>query len=109
MHINKLEPPYDKNGNVTPVTGINPTTTSKLSSVCRTNSIIRPKDKYFPNKSLVCNDTFIILENKVTVQFQCGGRRPLFEEVAEPESDLFPSAVLPPGRIRNVAGFDLGE
>ena len=28
--INKLEPPYDKNGNVTPVTGINPTTTIKF-------------------------------------------------------------------------------
>lgn len=29
--ISKLEPPYDKNGRVTPVTGIKPTTTIKLS------------------------------------------------------------------------------
>lgn len=31
--INRLEPPYDKNGNVTPVTGINPITTDKFNIV----------------------------------------------------------------------------
>ena len=29
--INRLDPPYDKNGSVTPVTGINPTTTIRFS------------------------------------------------------------------------------
>ena len=29
--INKLEPPYDKNGKVTPVTGIRPITTHKFN------------------------------------------------------------------------------
>ena len=31
--INKLLPPYKKKGSVTPVTGIKPTTTAKLSRV----------------------------------------------------------------------------
>ena len=29
--ISRLEPPYERNGRVTPVTGISPTTTLKLS------------------------------------------------------------------------------
>ena len=33
MDTNKLEPPYDKKGSVTPVTGIRPTTTIKFSMV----------------------------------------------------------------------------
>ena len=59
--VNKLDPPYDKNGKVTPVTGIKPTTTSRFSKVCKTNSIIKPKDKYLPNKSLVHSDNLITL------------------------------------------------
>ena len=31
----------DKNGKVTPVTGINPTTTNKFNNVCKTNSKIK--------------------------------------------------------------------
>ena len=31
--ISKLEPPYDKNGSVTPVTGIKPITTDKFNIV----------------------------------------------------------------------------
>ena len=33
IEIRRLEPPYDKNGRVTPVTGIKPTTTIKLRIV----------------------------------------------------------------------------
>ena len=33
MDTNKLDPPYDKKGRVTPVTGIRPTTTIKFNRV----------------------------------------------------------------------------
>ena len=59
MLINKLLPPYDKNGKVTPVTGIKPTTTIKFKRAWAINANDKPKDKYFKNKSLCFIDIFI--------------------------------------------------
>ena len=50
-----------KNGKVTPVTGIRPTTTSKFKRVCKISSRIKPKAKYFPNKSLVSKEILTTL------------------------------------------------
>ena len=56
--IKRLDPPYDKNGNVTPVTGINPTTTIKFNKVWKAiwNVIVNAKN--FPNLS----DVFLAIE-----------------------------------------------
>ena len=59
------DPPYDKNGRVTPVTGINPTTTDKFIIVWNINWKVIPKDKYFENKSVVFKDIFILLDNNI--------------------------------------------
>ena len=48
--INKLLPPYDKKGKVTPVTGINPITTERLSIAWTMIWKTRPKDKYLLNE-----------------------------------------------------------
>ena len=61
MLTKRLLPPYDKNGKVTPVTGINPTTTIRFSMVWKARPNIMPKDKYLENKSLVFKDVFIPL------------------------------------------------
>ena len=53
---NKDDPPYDKNGNVTPVTGMTLITTIKLSKAWIIRPKANPKDKYFPNKSLHSKD-----------------------------------------------------
>ena len=45
--MNKLLPPYDKNGSVTPVTGINPITTDKFKIAWSNIWKVKPKDKYF--------------------------------------------------------------
>ena len=50
---NRLLPPYDKNGRVTPVTGIIPVTTIRFKHVWNININERPNTKYFPNKSVV--------------------------------------------------------
>ena len=47
--IKRLLPPYDKNGSVTPVTGINPITTERFKMVWIMIWNIKPKDKYLPN------------------------------------------------------------
>ena len=49
--ISKLDPPYDRKGRVTPVTGISPITTHKFKIVWKESINVIPKDKYFPNRS----------------------------------------------------------
>ena len=51
MDTNKDEPPYDKNGSVTPVTGINPTTTIKFKIVWKAILKVIPYAKYLENLS----------------------------------------------------------
>ena len=60
--IIKLLPPYEKNGSVTPVTGINPTTTDKFKIVWNANWKIIPNDKNFANISLELTDILIVLK-----------------------------------------------
>ena len=52
------EPPYDRKGRVTPVTGIKPTTTIRFSIVWKDSEKIKPKDKYFAKLSFCLIDTF---------------------------------------------------
>ena len=42
----KLEPPYDRNGRVTPVTGISPTTTIRFRIVWNARENVSPNDRY---------------------------------------------------------------
>ena len=70
--IIKLEPPYDKKGSVTPVTGINPTTTIKLRSAWKENWNVIPKARYLENKFLECitilkHDIMISKNSVVTI------------------------------------------
>lgn len=70
--MSKLEPPYDKNGSVTPVTGIRPTTTIKLREAWNAIPKVIPNAKYLPNKSgqfLAILNPFIIIvkNNDVTI------------------------------------------
>ena len=51
IDTSKLEPPYDKNGRVTPVTGIKPTTTIRFKIVWNAREKVRPKDKYLAKLS----------------------------------------------------------
>ena len=59
--INNELPPYDKKGNVTPVTGISPTTTLKFKIDWKAIENAIEKDKYFENRSLDLIDIIIIL------------------------------------------------
>lgn len=45
IDTSKLDPPYDKNGSVTPVTGINPITTMRFNIVWKAILNDIPKDK----------------------------------------------------------------
>ena len=49
--INKLLPPYDKNGNVIPVVGIVPVTTKIFNITWRIRPNDKPNERYFLNKS----------------------------------------------------------
>ena len=51
--IIKLEPPYERKGRVTPVTGIKPTTTIKLRRAWKAKPNVIPKAKNLPNLSSV--------------------------------------------------------
>lgn len=51
IDTSKLDPPYDKKGSVTPVTGISPTTTIKFRIVWKANEKIIPKDRYLAKLS----------------------------------------------------------
>lgn len=53
------EPPYERNGKVTPVTGTSPTTTARFKIACKIMPKDKPNTKYFPNKSLVLKNIFI--------------------------------------------------
>ena len=70
MLIKSELPPYDRNGSVTPVTGINPITTIRFINVWNINWNSIPNDKYLENKSFVLVDIFIplykIIKNKPT-------------------------------------------
>lgn len=70
MLINKELPPYDKNGRVTPVTGIIPITTIKFINVWNIIWKSIPKDRYFEKVSFVWVDIFIprikIIEKRPT-------------------------------------------
>ena len=67
--INRLLPPYDRKGRVTPVTGISPTTTIRLSIVWNDNPKVIPKARYLPNESshfiAILNPDIMIIRNKV--------------------------------------------
>ena len=47
----RLEPPYDKKGRVTPVTGIRPTTTIRFRIVWNANEKISPNERYLAKLS----------------------------------------------------------
>ena len=70
IDISNELPPYDKNGSVTPVTGIRPITTIRFISVWNIIWKSIPNDKYFEKVSFVWVDIFIplikIIENKPT-------------------------------------------
>ena len=61
--ISKLDPPYERNGNVTPVTGINPTTTIKFNTVWKAIWNVIPNAKYLPKRSLL----FLAILNPVNM------------------------------------------
>ena len=56
IDTSRLEPPYDKNGSVTPVTGINPTTTIKFRIVWKASENVNPNDKYFHQLNYLENE-----------------------------------------------------
>ena len=51
IETSKLEPPYDKKGSVTPVTGIKPTTTIRFNIAWNAKLKVMPKARYFGNLS----------------------------------------------------------
>ena len=57
--ISKLDPPYERNGKVTPVTGIKPTTTQRFNIAWNIIWKVRPNIKYFLNKLSSFNANFI--------------------------------------------------
>ena len=57
----RLDPPYDKKGRVTPVTGIKPMTTDRFIVTWTNSWKVRPKDRYFRNKSSCFRDIFKLL------------------------------------------------
>ena len=63
--IIKLDPPYERNGSVTPVIGTKPTTTDKFKIVWKASWNVIPNDKYLPNRLLQFNDILIHLLNIV--------------------------------------------
>ena len=73
MVINRLLPPYERNGRVTPVTGIKPTTTIRFNIAWKARPNVIPNDRYFPNKSSVFiailkPDTIIVMNNVATIK-----------------------------------------
>ena len=66
--VRRLEPPYDKKGKVTPVTGIKPITTDKFIITCTINWKVKPKAKYLGNFSvclkLIFKQNIKRMENK---------------------------------------------
>lgn len=67
--INRLLPPYDKKGSVTPVTGISPITTERFNIVWKAIPNVIPKAVYFPNKSsqfiAILKPRYIIVMNRL--------------------------------------------
>lgn len=59
IETSKLDPPYERKGKVTPVTGINPTTTAKFKMACKIIPKDSPKTKYLPKRSLVLKNIFM--------------------------------------------------
>ena len=57
IDTSRLEPPYDKNGSVTPVTGISPTTTIRFRMVWNARENTNPNDKYLAKLSFCLIDT----------------------------------------------------
>lgn len=51
IETRRLDPPYDKNGRVTPVTGIRPTTTIRFRIVWKAREKVNPNDKYLAKLS----------------------------------------------------------
>lgn len=51
MDTKRLDPPYDKKGRVTPVTGIRPTTTIRFRIVWKAREKDIPNERYFANLS----------------------------------------------------------
>ena len=54
----RLEPPYDRNGRVTPVTGIRPTTTIRFKIVWNARENVNPNDRYLAKLSSCLIDIF---------------------------------------------------
>lgn len=50
--VRRLDPPYDKKGKVTPVTGIKPITTDKFIITWTINWNVKPKARYLGNLSV---------------------------------------------------------
>lgn len=59
IETSRLEPPYDKNGKVTPVTGTRPTTTARFKTACNIIPNDKPKTKYLPKRSSVLKKILI--------------------------------------------------
>ena len=51
IDIRRLEPPYERKGRVTPVTGMRPTTTIRFKIVWNEKLKVIPKAKYFEKLS----------------------------------------------------------
>lgn len=70
IEMSKELPPYDRNGSVTPVTGIIPITTIRFINVWNIIWKSIPNDRYFEKVSLVWVDIFIprikMIENSPT-------------------------------------------
>ena len=56
----KLDPPYERNGKVTPVTGINPITTDIFKTDCNIKVIPIPALKYLANRFVCLKEILII-------------------------------------------------
>ena len=71
IDTSRLDPPYDKKGRVTPVTGISPTTTIRLRIVWNAIENVNPNDRYFAKLSScfmdVLNPLYIIVMNRVDI------------------------------------------
>ena len=69
IDTSRLEPPYDRKGSVTPVTGISPTTTIRFNIVWNASEKVSPNDRYFAKLSVcfidVIRPRWIIVINNV--------------------------------------------
>ena len=60
--MKRLEPPYDKKGNVTPVTGKSPVTTPMLIKAWTNKRVEKPNNMFLPNGSEIVIDALYPLK-----------------------------------------------